>query len=49
MKKYLGAFFVTFILFYIRSADAQQQTFGGTRINLLVDSHSGFVIEPVQL
>lgn len=46
MKKYLGAFFGTFLLFYIKSADAQQQTFGGTRINLLVDGHPGFVIEP---
>jgi len=46
MKKYLGALVAAFILLPIKSVDAQQQTFGGTRINLLVDGHSGFVIEP---
>jgi hypothetical protein len=46
MKKYLGTLVAALILFPIKSVDAQQQTFGGTRINLLVDGHSGFVIEP---
>jgi hypothetical protein len=46
MKKYLGALSAIMFLFSIRSVDAQQQTFGGTRTNLLVDGHSGFVIEP---
>jgi hypothetical protein len=46
MKKYLGALSAIMFLFSIKSVDAQQQTFGGTRTNLLVDGHSGFVIEP---
>ena len=37
---------VIIFLFYFKVADAQQQTFGGTRINFLVDGHPGFVVQP---
>jgi pimeloyl-ACP methyl ester carboxylesterase len=46
MKKYLWTLFAIIFLFSIRAVDAQQQTFGGTRTNLLVEGHFGFVIEP---
>jgi hypothetical protein len=46
MKKYLGVLFAIIFLFSIKVVEAQQQTFGGSRTNLLVDGHSGFVIEP---
>jgi hypothetical protein len=46
MKKYLGALLAIIFLFSIKAVHAQQQTFGGTRTNILVDGHSGFVIEP---
>ena len=33
-------------LFSFSKVDAQQQTFGGNRINFLVEGHPGFVIQP---
>ena len=34
------------LLFSFRMVDAQQQNFGGNRINFLVDGHPGFVVQP---
>ncbi len=47
MKKFLRALFVIIFLCSVKVADAQEQTFGGTRTNFLVDGHMGFVVEPV--
>ena len=46
MKKYLTALGIILFLFSVKAVDAQQQTFGGIRINILVDGHSGFAIQP---
>jgi len=47
MKKRPGVLFAIIFLFLINAVDAQQQTFGGIRTNIIVDGHSGFVVEPV--
>ena len=46
MKKYFLISFTSILLLTVTLLGGQQQTFGGTRINLFVDGHPGFVIKP---